>query len=328
MEYDDPFNMKHVESALGVDGGVSNYPYMCDQPNDQELQFADKIKLMNSQKGASGTLPKNGKQPIQITAASGDILSTILIQTFVDMMQVEGDLEKRRRELAMRQDFNITDAYKLFNSVKQGKRGFDVDDLYYVLRDYLSLGQLTKDEVFILFYKLDRDGDGFVTYSDIGRAFVPRSQHEYAVLVESRGAYYGDHTPPKDFFSAETRELLRRAVRGIVDCEVSVELIKQRLLNHNRAFQGGAVGASQSETAYKAIEGYATSKKKAGGKRVPGLSSDDIRDFLKHASGGNVYPVEKELQLLFDRLDRDGDGLVSLPDFAAGISPFMSGNKP
>ena len=58
-----------------------------------------------------------------------------------------------------------------------------------------------------------------------------------------------------------------------------------------------------------------------------GLSMDDIRDFLKHASGGNVYPVEKELQLLFERLDRDQDGLVSLRDFAAGINPFM-GNQP
>jgi len=37
-----------------------------------------------------------------ITAQSGDALSSILIQTFVEMMQVEGDLEKRRRELAMR----------------------------------------------------------------------------------------------------------------------------------------------------------------------------------------------------------------------------------
>lgn len=242
-------------------------------------------------------------------------------------MQVEGDLERRRRELAMRQDFNITDAYKLFNSVKNGKRGFDVDDLYYVLKEYLNLGQLTKDEVFILFYKLDRDGDGYVTYSDMGRAFVPKAQLEYAVLVESRGAYHGDHTQPREFFTFETRELLKRTVRGIIDCEVSVELIKQRLINHHKAFQGGN-GSSQCEMAFKAVEGYSMSRKKmVGSKRPMGLTTDDIRDFLKHASGGNVYPVEKELQLLFDRLDRDQDGLVSLADFAAGISPFM-GNSP
>lgn len=227
------YNMRNVESALGAKSqsrDVLNFPYMCDEnANNEELQFADKIKMMNHQK--SGASTKNTK-PIVIQAASGDPLTTILIQTFVDMMQVEGDLEKKRRELGMRQDFNITDLYKLFNSVKQNKRGFDVDDLYYVLKEHLQLPQLTKDEIFILFYKMDRDGDGFVTYGDMGRSFVPRAQHEYKVLVESRGAYHGDHTQPRDFFSPETRDLLRRTVRGIIDCEVSIELIKQRLLNH------------------------------------------------------------------------------------------------
>lgn len=221
----------------------------------------------------------------------------------------------------MRQDFNITDAFKLFNSVKQSKRGFDVDDLYYVLKEHLSLGALTKDEVFILFYKLDRDGDGFVTYSDMGRAFVPKAQHEYAVLLESRGAYHSDHTAPRDYFSVETRELLRRTVRGVIDCEVSIELIKQRLLQFGKSFSGGQ---SLTEMAYKAVEGYSMGRKKLStSKRPSGLTADDIRDFLKHASGGNVYPVEKELQLLFDRMDRDQDRLVSVHDFAAAISPFM-----
>jgi Ca2+-binding EF-hand superfamily protein len=227
------YNMRGVESALGGKSqsrDVLNFPYMCDESvNNEEMQFADKIKMMNSMKGSG--VPKNNK-PIVIQAASGDPLTTILIQTFVDMMQVEGDLEKKRRELGMRQDFNITDLYKLFNSVKQNKRGFDVDDLYYVLKEHLQLPHLTKDEIFILFYKMDRDGDGFVTYGDMGRSFVPRAQHEYKVLVESRGAYHGDHTQPRDFFSPETRELLRKTVRGIIDCEVSIELIKQRLLNH------------------------------------------------------------------------------------------------
>ena len=176
---------------------------------------------MNNQKVVG-----NSQRPQIITSVSGDPLTTILIQTFVDMMQVEGDLDRKRRELAMRQDFNITDCYKLFNCVKQNRRGFDVDDLFYVLREYLKVGQLTKDEVFILFYKLDRDGDSFVTYSDINRIFVPKSQTEYAILVESRGAYHGEHTDPREYFSPETRDLLRKTVRGIIDCEVSIELIK------------------------------------------------------------------------------------------------------
>ena len=49
------------------------------------------------------------------------------------------------------------------------------------------------------------------------------------------------------------------------------------------------------------------------------VTIDDLRDYLKT---GNVFAVEKELQLLFQRLDKDENGVVSLPEFVAGISPF------
>ena len=55
--------------------------------------------MMNNQKASSST---GQLRPQSVVASSGDPLTTILIQTFVDMMQVEGDLDKRRRELAMR----------------------------------------------------------------------------------------------------------------------------------------------------------------------------------------------------------------------------------
>jgi len=88
------------------------------------------------------------------------------------MMQVEGKLEKKKRELSLRSDFNLNDVFKLFNSVKNHRRGIDVDDLYYVLKEYLKI-TLSKDEVFILFFKLDRDGDGFINYSELCNAFIP-----------------------------------------------------------------------------------------------------------------------------------------------------------
>ena len=80
----------------------------------------------------------------------------------------------------MRSDFNLVDAFNLFNSVKKHKRGIDCDDLYYVLKEILGLS-ISHDEVFILFYKLDKDNDGFISYSEFSESFIPKQQ-EYAVL--------------------------------------------------------------------------------------------------------------------------------------------------
>jgi hypothetical protein len=100
----DLYNMSAFDRSQGnATGGVMDYPYMFDNTQQDELQFADKIKMLNSKKSGSNT-QKGTLQPTKqvVSAASGDALSSILIQTFVEMMQVEGDLERRRRELAMR----------------------------------------------------------------------------------------------------------------------------------------------------------------------------------------------------------------------------------
>lgn len=79
------------------------------------------------------------------------------------MCEIEGQLEKKRRELSLRSDFNMCDIYKMLINLKEGKRGVDCDDLFYAISVNLEL-VITKDEVFIIFYKLDKDGDGFLNY--------------------------------------------------------------------------------------------------------------------------------------------------------------------
>ncbi len=49
------------------------------------------------------------------------------------------------------------------------------------------------------------------------------------------------------------------------------------------------------------------------------VTIEDLRSYLR---SGNVFAVEKELQLLFNRLDRDENGVVTLAEFVAGVSPF------
>ncbi|CDW89806.1 ef hand family protein [Stylonychia lemnae] len=281
---------------------IMNYPYLCDEQNAQNVQqetmLADKLKQINQTRNPN---QQNTNSLIQ-QESFGDY-RVQLIQAFIDMMQVEGNLERKRRELTLRTDFNLSDVFKLFNSVKNSRRGIDVDDLFYVLKEHIKL-TLTKDEVFILFYKLDRDGDGFINYSELCGAFIP-FQHEYAVLIQSRPAYYGEQTHPREYFSNETKDFLKRTIRGLVDCEVSIELIKQKIYQKLRL---------NCESAFQQID-----------RRGKGMVTiDDLRNYLK---SGNVFAVEKELSLLFTRLDKDENGVITLPEFVAGISPFMNKNQ-
>jgi len=51
------------------------------------------------------------------------------------------------------------------------------------------------------------------------------------------------------------------------------------------------------------------------------LTVDDFRNFIKKA---NIYPIEKDLNLLYERFDKDEDKVVTYEEFVAAVTPFMS----
>lgn len=145
-------------------------------------------------------------------------------KALLDMGQIEGALEKKRRELALRSDFNMGDTYKMITCLNLYKRGADCDDLFSTIVNNLQV-TITRDECFLMFYKLDKDGDGYLSADEVKAGFMPRSK-EYAVLVETRGAFYGSETDVNKFFEGNTRKLMKVFFKGFIDCEVSVELIR------------------------------------------------------------------------------------------------------
>jgi len=194
----------------------------------------------------------------------------------------------------------MCDAYKMFIRLDASKRGVDCDDLYSTIVENLQQ-TITKDEVFIIFYKLDKDGDGFLCYSEICDCFVPR-ESDYAVLINTRGGFYGAESDPKRYFEGGTRELLKRFLRGFVECEVSIELVRQRIINKTSIKLNAAFNAIDKQD-----KGYVT--------------LDDVRFFLRET---NTYPSDKCLRLFWQRLDKNEDGVVSYDEFITGLSPLQN----
>ena len=145
-------------------------------------------------------------------------------QALYDMTEIEGELEKKRRELTLRSDFNMGDTFKMFGGLSKGKRGIDCDDLFDCITNNLDL-TITKDEVFIMFYKLNTSGNGLINFDEFSNCFTPRS-NEYSVLLSTRGGFYGAESDFKKYFEGPTRELLKVFIKGFIDCEVGIELVR------------------------------------------------------------------------------------------------------
>lgn len=88
------------------------------------------------------------------------------------MCETEGVLEKKRRELTIQSDFNICDSWKMFTRLKEKKKGIDAEDLFYTAVHNLGM-EITKDEIFMIFFSLDRDGDGVLDQDEITECFMP-----------------------------------------------------------------------------------------------------------------------------------------------------------
>ena len=89
------------------------------------------------------------------------------------MSEIEGISERKRVELVQRSDFNLKDAFKMFGGMSGGKYGINCDDLYQTITCNLRLS-ISKDELFILFYALDKDSDGLISFEELSNYFTPR----------------------------------------------------------------------------------------------------------------------------------------------------------
>lgn len=287
-------NNKHFQTA----GEILNYPYSFDAAsnNEETIALSNKLakKAYEEQYRVAEIQHEQLYSPVKEEFNGAKEFGSALF----DMTEIEGRLEKKRRSVALRSDFNLCDVFKMFGGLSKGKQGIDCDDLYSTVIHNLEL-QITKDEVFIMFYKLDKDGDGLISYDEFSNCFMPRAQ-EYATLLQSRGGFYGSESDYKKYFEGPTRTLLKEYIKAFVDCEVSVELVRQRIQSKIRI---------NNFTAFSAIDelnkGY--------------LTIDDFRVFLKKL---NLYPVEKDLHLVFERFDKDEDTMVNYEEFVQAITPF------
>lgn len=152
----------------------------------------------------------------------------LIRDTFREILAVEGSLEASKKELAVKSDFTLAGAFNLFTGYSQAR--ITANDLLYGLERLGVVCDIADAKLFVDRY--DGDKDGKLGFWEFSNALMPID----AILrddLERRKAVWD--------LSFDTKELLRKVFRKLIDSEGMVESLRQRItrergLNLRKAF--------------------------------------------------------------------------------------------
>ena len=134
-------------------------------------------------------------------------LDRIEIEEFTKVLKEivfsEREVESAKIELALKSDFNLFDAFRMFDF--KGVGDVTAQDLSDGLARHLLFNDFTSDDIYLVFRRLDRESKGRLNFNDFSNAVLPFSR-EYAALVTDRPDYYSKRERDcTRFFNTDTR---------------------------------------------------------------------------------------------------------------------------
>ena len=148
-----------------------------------------------------------------------------LVHALRDIIQQERELESTKVTLALKHDFNLHDAFHIFDNCHSGSVG--VHDL----RDGLSaIGvHATIDEINLFLSRYDKSGSRRLTFTEFAEAFKAHDAH-YAHTVNARPSNYRGYVHRRDdVFSPSTAIEFRNMWRVHFKTENAAESVRQQL---------------------------------------------------------------------------------------------------
>lgn len=167
----------------------------------------------------------------------------LLINYIKDLISIESSIESVKNEVAIKSDFNMEDAFTIFEKYNKGY--VSESDFKEGLNSYFGLFPLL-EELSILFKRYDNEANRALSYGDFFNMLAPLTQ-EFRRLVENR--IYPNSTLIGDPFSASTKYAIKDLISRIINLEQSLELSRRKLKN---------LLSFNSKKAFELIGGYAS----------------------------------------------------------------------
>ena len=211
-----------------------------------------------------------------------------------EAMDCENEIEAFKSSLASVNDFNVEDAFRIFEF--EGRGYLDKDDLKYGLN--LLNVPATLNEINLLFKRFNIHSKGVIEYSDFFDVLVPFDKN-IRFMVENR-------RPNTEFASRSLRcfsfcaiNCLRNLFNTIINCENKLNEMKKHLMN----VKLGLPKIFELIDARK--KGY--------------FEQEDLKVYL-YMRG--IFTNERDCDLLFIKLDKNRNGKIELYEVEDEIKPI------
>lgn len=217
-----------------------------------------------------------------------------LVNWFQEEIKIARDVERKKNELALKHDFNLMDAFRMFDTHDYGSIAIaEFEDTF----RFLSFSA-PRDELYLLIKHFSYLQNNRISFADFTELISPK-QEEYTRILRNRSSSNSGAFDRLRVFSRETLELFLSTLRLILDSESLAERVRQRLsrlpnFNLHQAF-------------------IAVDKDRNGF-----ITIDEFQSILQ---SHGIFATSKDLQNLLHKYDKNRDGKVSYSEFVEEVTP-------
>lgn len=209
-----------------------------------------------------------------------------LVRAFREHISLERELENAKTSLVQKPDFNLFDAFRIFDVDSKGY--ITLSELKLALQDigiYPSI-----DELDLFFKRYDKNQDGRIRFSEFCDAFSPLDTYYGTVLNRRtsnnvRGRLYNRD----DCFIGETKLEFKSVWRTHLKIEVFSEQLRQRL---------------SKRPSFNVFDAFGSCDLNEDGR----VTKEEIRRLIQSRG---FYVSDKEMTSLVEKMDKDKDGRIS-----------------
>lgn len=212
-----------------------------------------------------------------------------LVHGLKDLCNLEQELESAKIALAQKHDFNLRDAFDIFDVPRYGQI-----DAYQLRSGLNAIGVYpSADEVDLFITRYDRDGNRRLSYHEFAEAFLARDGY-YSSMVDRRPSNYTPRPIRRDdCFLPNTAFEFQNMWRTHIRVENQAESFRQRL------------SANPGFNCYEAFNSLDLTG-------TGGINAGDLKRMIESRG---YFVGFKEVDAVVDKFDANKNGLISFSEF-------------